>query len=501
MTLEHLADSRCSAGCPARSSCTPVDESVQQRLATLTTDFTHAVRTRPCERHQYVAVEPKSSRVTSVHEGEFSAAWSEPGEEQVRELLSRARQMPWCLALDWLRSRHSSFAARLNRDWLSDWTLLIHPSHGQRVLDLGCGFGTLTLGLARRFGDVAGVDVLPLRLAVAAARARSLDVQNVRFVQADGCVLPLKEKAFDLVVLNGVLEWAALAGGETAEIAQLRLLSEVQRILSGDGIVGVAIENRFALETWSLTPDTHTRMLLVPLLPRWLARAVYRLRVGRRLPVQLHSQRGYRRLFHRAGFPAVRVLDLAPSYNDYDVVLDPHDRVSYRFLWQRGLVRSFNPIARSIRRQAARFVPGLLGSVSYAYLVIAGKSVATPLDASHSIWAALETYGISPGAHRFGCRGRSVGSFAVIAHDGGNVCTIVEIGSRVVDTPGATLMPDVFREFASSPDFTLRADLVFEGTPVRAWTQNRHAVPPSQTISPFKDTADDLGPAGAYLRK
>lgn len=439
--------------------------------------------------------------MTSVHEGQFSAAWSEPVEGQVRELLSRARQMPWRLALDWLRSRHSSFAARLDRDWLSDWTLLIHPSRGQRALDLGCGFGTLTLGLARRFGDVAGVDVLPLRLAVAEARARSLGIENARFVQADGCVLPLREKTFDLVVLNGVLEWAALVGGETADIAQLRLLSEVHRMLSGEGIVGVAIENRFALETWSFTPDTHTGMLLLPLFPRWLARAVYRLRVGGRLPVQLHSQRGYKRLFRRAGFPAVRILDLAPSYNDYDVLIDPDDRVSYRFLWQRRLVRSFNPVARSIRHQVARFIPSLLGSLSYAYLVIAGRSVVTPLDSSHSIWTALEPYGISPGAHRFGCRGQSVGSFAIVSHDGENVCAIVEMGSRVVDAGRATRMPEVFRKLASSADLTLRAEFVFEGTPVRAWTQEHHTAPTSQTMSPFKDTSDVFRLAGAYLRK
>jgi ubiquinone/menaquinone biosynthesis C-methylase UbiE len=438
--------------------------------------------------------------MTSIHEGQFSAAWSEPVEEQIRELLSHARQMPWCSALDWLRTKHSGFAARLDREWLSDWTLLVHPSQRHRALDLGCGFGTLTLGLAHSFDHVVGIDVLPLRLAIAAARRRSLGLKNVQFIQADGCVLPLRGKSFDLVVLNGVLEWAALAGAEKPEIAQVRVLSEVQRMLSNDGIVGVAIENRFALETWSLTPDTHTGMLLLPLLPRWMARALYRVRVGRRLPVQLHSHRGYRRLFQRAGFAAVRLLDLAPSYNDYDVIIDPDDRASYRFLWQRRLVRSFNPVSRSIRRQLAWVVPGVLGSLSYAYLVIAGKSVITPLDISHSIWTALEPYGISPGAHRFGCRGHTAGSFAIVSHDGENVSSIVEIGSRIADTERTTPMPEIMRDLASSPDLKLRAEVLFHGTPVRAWTQARHAARTAQAVSRPQETADDCQSAGSSFR-
>lgn len=437
----------------------------------------------------------------SVREDQFSVAWSEPVAAQVRELLSRARRMSWHVALDWLRTKHSSFADRLDREWLSDWTLLVHPSHGQRALDLGCGFGTLTLGLARRFGYAAGVDVLPLRLAVAAARARSLGFRNVQFVQADGLLLPLRDEAFDLVVLNGVLEWAALAAPERPETAQVRLLSEVRRMLSADGMLGVAIENRFALETWSLMPDTHTGMLLLPLLPRWIGRAVYRLRAKRPLAVQLHSHRGYKRLFRRAGFPTVRLLDLAPSYNDYDVVVDPYDRASYRFLWQRRLVRSFNPVSRFIRYLAARIVPGLLGKVNYAYLVIAGKSVVTLLDVSHPIWAALQHCGISPGAYRFGCRGRSAGSFAIVTHDGEDICALVEIGSPTTDQERGGRVPETIRQLASSADLTLRAEITFNGTPVRAWTQEPHAVGTIQPLSQSENPADDLQPVSVSLGK
>ena len=404
-----------------------------------------------------------------VREGQFCTAWAEPVEGQVSELLARSRRMPWYLAIDWLRTQHASFAARLDREWLSDWTLLVHPSPGRRALDLGCGFGTLTLGLARRFASVAGVDALPLRLRVAATRARALGVEHVVFVQADGHQLPLSRGVFDLAVLNGVLEWAALGCGEKTADAQVQLLAEVRRMLDDDGVIGVAIENRFALETWNLTKDTHTGMLLIPVLPRWLGSALYRIRQRRRLAVQLHSRRGYQRLFRRAGFSDVRVLDVAPSYNDYDVVIDPDDAATYRFLWRRGLLRGFNPTSHSIRRRISGLLPSLLGRLSYAYLVIAGRTVITLLDAAHPLWAALRPYGISPGTYRFGSRVGSVGQFAIVAHDGENVSAIVAVGAVLRDQAGLVPLPDSIRGVASSADFSLRADVVFNGTPIQAW--------------------------------
>jgi ubiquinone/menaquinone biosynthesis C-methylase UbiE len=55
---------------------------------------------------------------------------------------------------------------------------------GMRVLDVGCGPGTITLGLARAVapGEVVGLDNEPT--AVEAARALAMDrqVRNVRFM-------------------------------------------------------------------------------------------------------------------------------------------------------------------------------------------------------------------------------------------------------------------------------------------------------------------------------
>ena len=95
--------------------------------------------------------------------------------------------------------RCASFVPELGRDLVD----LLDPRPGERVLDLGCGDGTLTARLAERGCTVIGVD----RSAafVAAARRRGLEV-----VAGDARRLHLTELPsgeFDAVFSNAVLHW------------------------------------------------------------------------------------------------------------------------------------------------------------------------------------------------------------------------------------------------------------------------------------------------------
>jgi 2-polyprenyl-3-methyl-5-hydroxy-6-metoxy-1,4-benzoquinol methylase len=63
---------------------------------------------------------------------------------------------------------------------------------GMRVLDLGCGPGSITLGLAEAVapGEIVGVDVQPSQVAQAQALSASRGVMNVRFEVAESTACP-----------------------------------------------------------------------------------------------------------------------------------------------------------------------------------------------------------------------------------------------------------------------------------------------------------------------
>lgn len=90
---------------------------------------------------------------------------------------------------------------------------------GERILDLGCGDGQLTLRIAASGAKVVGIDASPAM--VTAARAR-----GVKADQGSAEKLPYPEKVFEAVFSNAALHWVR---------GQDDMLSEVHRVLSPGG--------------------------------------------------------------------------------------------------------------------------------------------------------------------------------------------------------------------------------------------------------------------------
>lgn len=76
---------------------------------------------------------------------------------------------------------------------------LLSPRAGERILDLGCGDGTLTARIAESGAAVEGVDAAESM--VAAARARGIEARVLDAARLDG------REEFDAVFTNAVLHW------------------------------------------------------------------------------------------------------------------------------------------------------------------------------------------------------------------------------------------------------------------------------------------------------
>ena len=357
-------------------------------------------------------------------------AWADPSAAEISALVAATRREGWRSALAQFSSTAPFFVHRMKNLGLGNWHLLLQRDRSDRSLDVGSGFGSLPLGLSQYYRNAIGTEFLPERVAFSTLRAREEGRTGCRFVRSSGFALPFGSGTFGLVTMNGVLEWAGLYQQGNPRRLQIRMLHEAQRVLRPGGHVAVAIENRFALESLLGLPDTHTGLIGVTALPRWAANALMRVRKREPYRTYLYNPEGYRRLFLDSGFQRVRVFDLVSSYNDYDYVLDTQDTVSYRFLFQQNRVRPFFGLAGRTRKLVGRAWPGLLGELSYAYLVIGGQSVRTILDADHELWRLIASTGADPGKYRFACQGVEAGQLAVVSHDGERVSGMVELNAR-----------------------------------------------------------------------
>jgi SAM-dependent methyltransferase len=119
----------------------------------------------------------------------------------------------------------------------SDLVVWLRPQWGERILDLGCGTGTLTAAIARQGAAVTGVD----RCAEMIAGARE-KYDGVRFEVVDGQELKF-ESEFDAVFSNAALHWMpraddVLRGVERALVPGGRFVAE----FGGAGCVDTVVK-------------------------------------------------------------------------------------------------------------------------------------------------------------------------------------------------------------------------------------------------------------------
>jgi ubiquinone/menaquinone biosynthesis C-methylase UbiE len=109
--------------------------------------------------------------------------------------------------------------------------LLPHLDGGSRVLDVGCGQGTITLGLAEQVGHVVGVDLSDGEFADAQEYAAEHGIESVEFRVGAVEALDFPDDHFDACLCHSMLE--------TVD-EPLEALREIKRALRRGGVLGVA---------------------------------------------------------------------------------------------------------------------------------------------------------------------------------------------------------------------------------------------------------------------
>lgn len=108
----------------------------------------------------------------------------------------------------------------------------------RRVLDVGCGAGTLVGELRRRGYDVWGVDAAPRM--IEQCRSQFPEVEEGRFAVDDATRLNQPDASFDLVTCFGVID----------RLPPVQTTRELARVLRPEGTLLVAFPNRVSPYAW-----------------------------------------------------------------------------------------------------------------------------------------------------------------------------------------------------------------------------------------------------------
>lgn len=131
--------------------------------------------------------------------------------------------------------------------------LLPNLDSGMRLLDVGCGPGTITIDLARHVApaDVVGIDAASDVIEQAQQAATTANATNVTFTTGDVYALDFPDESFAVVHAHQVLQHLS---------DPVRALREMRRALQPGGIVAVR-DSDYGAFTWSPAD---------PLIDRWI---------------------------------------------------------------------------------------------------------------------------------------------------------------------------------------------------------------------------------------
>jgi ubiquinone/menaquinone biosynthesis C-methylase UbiE len=210
-------------------------------------------------------------------------------QESIRgyEYIYRDGQYVWERRVD--REKSISFLLRM-----------INPQKGERIVDLGCGFGTFTYHCAKQGAWCVGVDYSPARVSlVQGFLSREVFSGKAQVDMADVENLPYEDDVFDKALAADI--WEHLTKG-----SKIKFLKEARRVLRGGGYLYLGTPNLTYLQ---LTTFLRKLLALLSLKNPFRVKIPYTCgsEEGAGQHIGLTDRKSLERLLRNAGFLKIEV--------------------------------------------------------------------------------------------------------------------------------------------------------------------------------------------------
>ncbi len=259
--------------------------------------------------------------------------WGELPQDEMRAVLKRAQEGHWKGALEMIpeekREAIILYSSDETRGW---WRYLLPLLDTGTVLDIGAGWGAITFSLAKTGYDVVAVDSVIERTAFIKTRVDQDRVDNIQTACASALALPFPEHSFDVIILNGVLEWLGLSDtSRSPDKVQKKALINIYNLLKPGGILYLAIENRISAIYFLGFKDPHSGLRFTTLMPRIIANVYARVKKKTKYRTYIYSKFGYQKMLKGAGFKEIQFFLPLPSYRNFEMIVPMGDRKVARY--------------------------------------------------------------------------------------------------------------------------------------------------------------------------
>ena len=259
-------------------------------------------------------------------------------DELAKKILEEAEKTGWANALS------TAFVNEEDRQWYTStergnglWITSINEKSA--VLDLGCGSGAISVFASRIAKKVYSIDPNIDRIKVLKYRVKSEGIENIVCAVSNERKLPFPPETFDLIILNGVLEWIPefRTDKDPTQVA-LETLTELGLLLRPGGEIYLGIENRFGFRYLLGGRDEHTGLRFVTVLPRKISNLYHHLKKGVNYRRYTYSFRELKDLAKKSGLIFKEAYMPLRDYREVKCVIDLNYGQRLSFIFNRLLV-------------------------------------------------------------------------------------------------------------------------------------------------------------------
>jgi len=312
--------------------------------------------------------------------------WSNVRREKMVQLNKKAKESG-----DWLAAAKEmipEYLGHIEPFERGDAQYLLPFTNDSRVLDAGSMWGGLTIPIAQHCKEIYAIDKTVETLEFLKIRAKQMGFENVHVVSSPLRNLPFPDDFFDLIILNGVLEWVAFDqpvileehwGKKRTDSAmyskdprtmQVEVLRELRRIIKPGGYIFVAIENSIGYQYLAGFPDDHVNLKYVSFLPRFVANAITKWKLNCEYRTYTYSLPGYSSLLKDSDFNDLIFYGAFPHYISASEII-PVDMISD---WKEKVLPINSPLAPNYAKILGKLFPKwLLKHVSPSFMILGRK--------------------------------------------------------------------------------------------------------------------------------
>jgi SAM-dependent methyltransferase len=198
-----------------------------------------------------------------IVESDSAGVYADIPAEHVKTVLDEFASKPWRQAIKELYETQNPWLYRIVTDPSRAMPLeVLELARGSTCLDVGSGWGQLSIPLAQWGCRVVALDLTLERLRILSGIARQ---EGAVITLAKGNVLsfPFRAGTFDLVLFNGTLEWVGTGRGADRTIRQCQVdaLRNAANAAKADGQIYIGVENNIGLKYLMGARDDHTSMV------------------------------------------------------------------------------------------------------------------------------------------------------------------------------------------------------------------------------------------------